>query len=219
VRRPEWDEAPAKPSVWYRSPNQSATPPADSPAPRSERMMRSVGTVLCSASQSSQTAAVFERLITEVSITERRHSLFGQRLNVAPEASCRGPDWVTVILPDGRRRHVRRVATDLVPASTDAHPVSERGNARISVRTLLPLADCLRTLLRISREEVPDDQSRSRTSDQPSIQPATGLSDGVPDAVVGPATGCAAADRPGIRRHDGPDACGKSPRNSGDPSC
>ena len=169
--------------------------------------------------QSSQTAAVFERLITEVSITERRHSLFGQRLNVAPEASCRGPDWVTVILPDGRRRHVRRVATDLVPASTDAHPVSERGNARISVRTLLPLADCLRTLLRISREEVPDDQSRSRTSDQPSIQPATGLSDGVPDAVVGPATGCAAADRQGIRRHDGPDACGTSPRNFGDPSC
>src|SRR3954451_25430150 len=127
-------------------------------------------------SRSSQTAAVFDRLITEVSITERRHSLFGQRLEVAPEASCRGPDRITVILPDGRRRHVRRVATDLVPASTDAHAVSDPGNARISVRTLLPLADCLRALLRISREEVPDDQSRSRTSDQASIQPVTGPS-------------------------------------------
>jgi hypothetical protein len=166
-----------------------------------------------------QTAAVVERLITEVSITERRHSLFGQRLDVAPEASCRGPDWVTVILPDGRRRHVRQAATDLAPASTDAHSVSDRGNARISVRTLLPLADCLRALLRISREEVADDQSRSRTSGQPSIQPAAGLSDGVPDAVAGPATERAAEDRQGIRRHDGPDTGGASSRNSGDPSC
>ena len=123
-----------------------------------------------------------------------------------------------MILPDGRRRHVRRAATDLAPVSTNAHAVSDQGNARISVRTLLPLADCLRALLRISREEVTDDQSRSCTSGQPAIQ-AAGLSDGVVDTVAGPASGRAAEDRQGIRRHDGPDAGGTFSRNSGDPSC
>jgi hypothetical protein len=45
------------------------------------------------------------------------------------------------------------------------------------------------------------------------------LFDGVVDTVAGPATGRAAEDRQGIRRHDGPDTGGASSRNSGDPSC
>jgi hypothetical protein len=51
--------------------------------------------------------------VTEVTITDPHHALYGQRLELVSSSSARGPRHVTVALADGRRRSVRRAATDL----------------------------------------------------------------------------------------------------------
>ena len=55
----------------------------------------------------------------------------------------RGPAYVVVALPDGRRRSLRRAFTDLAGAAGApplAPALSSRNGRRISVGTLLPLA-------------------------------------------------------------------------------
>ena len=86
--------------------------------------------------RTSQNAPVVDRVVSHVTITDPRHSFFGQRLVVLGERSGRGPGYVAVELPDGRRRSVRKTATDLVVPS---QPVGSN-LPRISIRTLIPLA-------------------------------------------------------------------------------
>ncbi|MCW2239217.1 hypothetical protein [Azospirillum canadense] len=159
-----------------------------------------------------------ELVITDVVITSRRHSLYGQRLQVAPEASSRGPDWLTVFLPDGRRRHVHRAATDLI-SDTDGGTSREPCEARISARTLLPLADCLRALLKVSKGDAADEQHRVDAADQPSCPAATGGLGDRPGVVDGVANGRAAKDCGGLCRHVGSDARAASAIRPGDPPC
>jgi hypothetical protein len=75
--------------------------------------------------------------------------LFGQRLKLLSLACSRGPAFIAVGLPDGRRRLIRRAATDL------EHPAAETGAAvpRISARALLPLARHIRSMLVACSEE------------------------------------------------------------------
>lgn len=154
--------------------------------------------------QPSQATPVSDRLVREVTVTDRRHSLYGQCLEVSVGGSSRGPDWVTVLLPDGRRRHIRRAATNLARAPEE-QPTADLDGARISVRTLLPLAQCLRALLKISGEDVTDGQPRS-ILDQPSDRPVQECAGGGTDAVVGLAAGRQTEDRQGICPHGDPDA-------------
>ena len=44
---------------------------------------------------------VRERVVSDVTVTDPKHSLFGQRFTVLPERSGRGPAFVVVALPDG----------------------------------------------------------------------------------------------------------------------
>ncbi|WP_371307211.1 hypothetical protein [Azospirillum sp. TSA2s] len=91
---------------------------------------------------------------------------------------------------------------------------ADRGDARITVRTLLPLAECLRALLKVSREEVADEPHRFGAP-VPSQSAAEALGD-TSDAVVGTATGHAPDNRCGVRRHDGSNAqAGYSQRSKG----
>jgi hypothetical protein len=60
----------------------------------------------------------------------------------------RGPAFVAVALPDGRRRLVRRAATSL-----DQPPPANMTLAHISVRALLPLARHIRSMVAASSEE------------------------------------------------------------------
>ena len=46
-------------------------------------------------------------------MTDPHHPLFGQRLKLLSLACSRGPAFIAVALPDGRRRLIRRAATDL----------------------------------------------------------------------------------------------------------
>jgi hypothetical protein len=95
--------------------------------------------------------------VSEVTITDARHSLFRQRLALTDERSGRGPAFVVVRLSDGRKRAIRLAATDLcapAPARTISLP-------RVSVRTLIPLAQHLDRILNLLIEEVIRDEPTS----------------------------------------------------------
>ena len=164
-----------------------------------------------SASRTSHNAPVLERLVAEVTVTDPRHALYGRRLAVLSLWASRGPEWISVALPDGRRRSIHRAATDL------ARPWP--GDCRrplVSVRTLLPLAHLVRDLLRISRGENP--HGCCRTSVDQIASPDLDASDLhlAPRApiVAGTAISDASAARPGTGAAPQPDA-GTDPDSRG----
>ncbi|MGY3341309.1 MULTISPECIES: hypothetical protein [unclassified Bradyrhizobium] len=119
--------------------------------------------------------------MSHITITDPHHFLFGQRLEVLKERSGRGPAYVVVALPDGRRRGVRIASTDL------AETITSRPNAadlpRISTRTLIPLMQHLSASLSLLDEKVirddPPTAPRSRCVSTPanvgkSTQPSDG---------------------------------------------
>jgi hypothetical protein len=63
--------------------------------------------------RTSQNPTILDRTITHVTITDPQHCLFGKRLAVIRERSGRGPTYVVVELPDGRKRPIRIASTDL----------------------------------------------------------------------------------------------------------
>jgi hypothetical protein len=129
--------------------------------------------------------------VSHVTVTDPRHSLFGQRLVVLGERSGRGPGYVAVELPGGRRRSVRKTATDLVAPS---EPVGSN-LPRISIRTLIPLARHVNRILNLLTEEVIRDEpapssasSRCGSTAEPGHreQPPSGWRSGEP-LVIGAA--------------------------------
>jgi hypothetical protein len=74
-------------------------------------------------------------------------------LPLVPVRSARGPAYIVVELPDGRRRSLRRSVTDLAGVAATT-PSAAREVPRISARTLLPLARHLATSLAASAVEV-----------------------------------------------------------------
>jgi hypothetical protein len=66
-----------------------------------------------------------------------------------------------VVLPDGRHRWVPQKATDLNVPACEARP--NRGLPRVSVRTLLPLAEYVRATLSASGERF--DETSGHTAD------------------------------------------------------
>ena len=106
-------------------------------------------------------ATIVDRQIFAITVTDPRHPLCGQRLQVLSLTCARGPRFIAVALPDGRRRLIRRAATEL------EHPLQpDRAVARISVRMLLPLARHIRRVVAASFEEAThaDMPQRSATS-------------------------------------------------------
>ena len=97
--------------------------------------------------------------MSAVTVTDPQHSLFGQRLALANERSGRGPAYVVVRLPDGRRRSIQITATDLTADSSACARIAER--SRISIRTLIPLAQHLDRILNLLTEEVICDEPAS----------------------------------------------------------
>jgi hypothetical protein len=85
----------------------------------------------------------------------RRRNLWGWRA----ERSGRGPTYVVVELPDGRKRPIRIASTDL--AATVITSGAAPDLPRISVRTLIPLVQHLSANLAFLAEEVIRDDSSS----------------------------------------------------------
>jgi hypothetical protein len=112
-----------------------------------------------------QSATILDRVVSHVTVTDPRHSLFGSKLAVLPERSGRGPAYVVVELSDGRRRSIRVSSTDLGEPPITANA---KGSVvpRISVRTLIPLTRHLNASLALLAEEVirdgPTHPSRTR---------------------------------------------------------
>ena len=115
---------------------------------------------------------IFDRIMSHVTITDPRHFLFGHRLAVLGDRSGRGPAYVVVELADGRKRSVRIAATDLVPRGNSSRAAGP-DPPRISVRTLIPLAQHLNRILTLLTEEVirdePQTLQRRRVASPPSI--------------------------------------------------
>ena len=100
--------------------------------------------------RTSHDAAELDRRVTHVSIIDPHHPLFGTDLRLAKRTSRRGAAVIVVILSDGRERSVPRAATNLAE-----DPIPESiifSQARISVRSLLPLANRIRIMLRCHNE-------------------------------------------------------------------
>jgi hypothetical protein len=153
---------------------------------------------------------ILDRTITHVTITDPQHCLFGKRLAVIRERSGRGPTYVVVALPDGRKRSIRIASTDL------ASPVITSGAVpdlpRISVRRLIPLVQHLSANLALLAEEVIRDGSSSPSASRcvsttvdtrRRVPPA---SDGASAPLAEPLHRDANADRP--------DACGANEANT-----
>jgi len=148
--------------------------------------------------QTRRSATPTDRLISAVTVTDPRHPLYGQRLAVLSLACARGPRFIAVALPDGRRRLIRRGATDLErPAGTNlAVP-------RVSARTLLPLARHVRGLVTASSTEIvhavspPRSCTPTSTISAPEAATAAMASAGAAaPAATGPAARPPAAARP-----------------------
>jgi hypothetical protein len=85
--------------------------------------------------------------------------LFGKKLAVIRERSGRGPTYVVVELPDGRKRPIRIASTDLAAMVITSGAASDL--PRISIRTLIPLVQHLSANLALLAEEVIRDGSSS----------------------------------------------------------
>ena len=105
-------------------------------------------------SRAPQAAPIVDGLVSHVTVMDRRHPLCGQRLQLVPLRSGRGPAYIVVELPDGRRRSLRRSVTDLAGV-VEATSNAVREAPRISARTLLPLARHVAASLAASAAEVP----------------------------------------------------------------
>jgi hypothetical protein len=121
-------------------------------------------------------------------VTVPRHALYGQRLEVLQLVSDRGPTWVTVRVPNGTRRNIKRALTDL------AQPLPDSKSALIvSVPVLLRILDFMEALSRRAEEENGNDENDVATT---AAQPAVPV---VQAAGTDPApTGGAAGARPAL---------------------
>jgi hypothetical protein len=102
-----------------------------------------------SGRQTRHNATGLERLPPIVQVIDATHPLYGQQFEVSPSRASRRIGWVQVVLPDGRHRWIAQKATDLEQAACEVGP--NRDLPLVSVRTLLPLAEYVRTRLSAAR--------------------------------------------------------------------
>jgi hypothetical protein len=157
-------------------------------------------------------AVDIERRVAHVRVVDPCHPLFGSCLPISDRLSGRGPGLIVVLLPDGRERSIARSATDLVlPA--DASPLPLKRQIRISVRSLLPLANHVRVVL-ASRHE---DFEGGLLLDQSPSAPDRGMPDaGGSASSVDPASHRdAAATRAAGRPSSSAPSAGRTPGSGG----
>ena len=84
--------------------------------------------------------------VAEVRVIDPHHPLYGGCFPVSERRSGRGLALIVIRLPDGRERAISRAAIAVSPASENLTAAASR-LGRISVRTLLPLANHVRAVL------------------------------------------------------------------------
>ena len=135
--------------------------------------------------------------MSHVTVTDRHHALCGQLLPLVSLHAARGPAYIVVALPDGRRRSLRRASTDL--SGTAEAPLYD--GPRVSVDTLLPLARHIVACLAVAVEEVTHDDHAPPLA---TPAPVCAVRIAAAAAVAEPAERDANADRPSSRRAAAP---------------
>ena len=100
--------------------------------------------------QTEQNASQLESL-TQVTITDPAHPLFGQSLPLVHHSSPRGKENVTLLLANGQHRSVPRATTSL--EATVEQQRQRRRLPLISIRTILPLSQFIKSKLLTNKEE------------------------------------------------------------------
>jgi hypothetical protein len=155
----------------------------------------------------------FDRSVTHVTITDPQHCLFGERLAVFKERSGRGPAYLVVELPDGRKRSIRIASTDL--AATVITSGAAPDLPRISVRTLIPLGQHLSANLALLAEAVIRDGNTSPSASR-CVSTAVDTSRLIPPACDG--TSAPMAEPVGRDANaDCPNACGADEADAATP--
>ena len=149
-----------------------------------------------------QAAAIRDRLVSHVTVIDPHHALCGQLLPLVSLHSARGPAYVVIALPDGRRRSLRRALTDLAGAATASSVASLCDGPRVSVGTLLPLARHIVARLATAVEEVTRADHAPSVA-EPSSRCVTAIAAAA--ALAEPAERDANTDRPASRRAAAPD--------------
>ena len=121
--------------------------PATAPQPNGRTGLRT---------RTQHTATHLDEVTREVTVIDPGHPLCGRTFPVVHSQSHCKKSNLILLLPDGHRRSVPRSATDF---DQPPHPSSQpRFLPRISVRTILPLAQQVRSLL-CALEEINHDTS------------------------------------------------------------
>ena len=89
-----------------------------------------------------------------MTVTSPRHALYGQRLEVLKLISDRGATWVTVRVPNGSHRNIKRMLTDLAQPLPDS-----KSSLIVSASVLLRVAKFVDALSRRGEEETGDDKN------------------------------------------------------------
>src|SRR5690242_5820185 len=145
---------PARSSCSRSSASAMSAAPPSSPA-----ICHSTSGPACSSRRRDATIA--ERLLPRIRVIDAVHPLFGQPLEVSPSGLIRRIGWIRVVLPDGRHRWIPQKATDLNVSACGARP--NRDLPRVSVRTLIPLAEYVRARLSALGERF--DETSGHTAD------------------------------------------------------
>ncbi|MFC0373562.1 hypothetical protein ACFFI1_32875 [Methylobacterium isbiliense] len=119
--------------------------------------------------------------------------------------SGRGPAFLVVALPDGRRRAIRRTSTDLVREPTRDDAAAQP--SRVSARTLLPLALHLSATLTLWEQEVRRDGSPSDPRSNPAPSTSALAQSQCRDAAAGGSTPRHAVAPPPARPRRGEPSC------------
>jgi hypothetical protein len=88
-----------------------------------------------------------------VTVTAPRHALYGQQLEILQLISDRGATWVTVRVPNGSRRNIKRTHTDLAQPLPDS-----KSSLIVSAAVVLRVASFVETLSRRGEKETGDDE-------------------------------------------------------------
>jgi hypothetical protein len=169
--------------------------------------------------RASQNAPLLDGHISHVTITNPRHGLFGQRLELVTLETTRGRDFIVVKLPNGRHRSIHRNQTDLSGPLVEARE-SSASIPRADVAALLTLMRHLRSTLALSTPEVIRDDTTATDSvlcSVPSI-PAAVRDKELAAALAKPSGGKKDTDCQGDRRTFMAETAGE--QTGGDePSC
>jgi Family of unknown function (DUF5372) len=142
--------------------------------------------------QRQQNTPFLDPVVSQVTIIDPTHPLYGQTFPLGPSATTiRHKDAVVVTLPTGQQRSVPRSITDMATPPPSA-PAVEPSLARISVRILLPLAQQVHRLRHAQEERMDetytDPASRRGTHPPTSHDTATSLA---PSGARTPTPHCA----------------------------